>query len=130
MNEHQSRNSQHLRSQPTQGFTAGFTEVVGRLGLQDWLSENELELLCAASFYAALCNIAFNGLGGCAGQIRPERELNRIALEQEFMAAREQFWTLDAVVALPTSLKSRVCRILLNVSIAEENLAGGETYLP
>jgi len=73
------------------GFAVRFSRISTRLGLGVSLNGREVSLLYEAAFYATLCNIAFNGLGGCGGQVKPSREANRIDLEREFMAARDRF---------------------------------------
>lgn len=87
------------------------------------MSRDELSFLYQAAFCATLCNIAFNGLGGCGGVIRPQRELSRRRLEQDFMAARDKFFASAGWRALPNPQKSSVQRIFLNVFVMDENLA-------
>jgi hypothetical protein len=69
------------------GFERRFSRISTSLGLGAALDGNDLNSLWEATFCATLCNIAFNGLGGCCGEIKPEREANRITLEGDFMAA-------------------------------------------
>ncbi len=80
-------------------------------------------MLYTAAFHATLCNIAFNGLGGCGGEITPDREPVRIALEREFMAAREMFFGSRGWNAMPAAVRGSVRRLFLHVTIAERNLA-------
>jgi hypothetical protein len=68
-------------------------------------------------------DIALNGLGGCEGEIKPEREINRVRLESVFMAARDKYYASAGWKALPKSLRAPIQRIFLNVFVEEENLA-------
>ncbi len=104
-------------------FERGFAKVSKRLGLGASLDGGELNLLYEAAFYATLCNIAFNGLGGCEGEIKPEREPTRIKLEQGFMEARERFFKSRGWKNLNARRKGSLQRIFLKVFIQEENLA-------
>ena len=113
---------EQLASSPAKGFTPRFSRTSMRLGLGACLSGSELSLLHDAAFYATLCNIAFNGLGGCGGQIKPHREANRISLESRFMAAREQFLSCDGWHALSATQKESIHKIFLNIIVAENNL--------
>jgi hypothetical protein len=104
-------------------FELRFSRVAMRLELGEVLDATELSLLYEAAFLATLCNIAFNGLGGCGGQIKPERETSRIMLEREFMAARERFFGSDGWKALPLPQRGSVLRIFLDVKIVQANFA-------
>jgi hypothetical protein len=108
---------------PAKTFESKFSGTSTRLGLGTVLSGTDLTLLYRASFRAALCNIAFNGRGGCGGRIRPDRELNRVMLEREFMKARDALLASECWQSLPESKQDMLSRIFLNVSVAEENLA-------
>jgi hypothetical protein len=77
---------------PPNTFEGKFLRKVTRLGLCDSMAAEELRLLYRASFRAVLCNIALNGLGGCAGLILPEAEFNRVRLEHDFMTFRNKFF--------------------------------------
>lgn len=94
-----------------------------RLDIRTLFNKSELDALYRAAYYATLCNIAFNGLGGCQGQIKPERERNRIELEQTFMAARNDFYRTSGWKRLSTHLKTSVHRLYLLVAVAKERLA-------
>ena len=94
-----------------------------RLGLGDALAADELSLLYEAAFLATLCNIAFNGLGGCGGEIKPERETSRIMLEREFMAARDNFFRSAGWKALPPTQRGSIEKIFLDVFVIQANLA-------
>jgi hypothetical protein len=94
-----------------------------RLDVRELFNRGELDRLYRATYYANLCNIAMNGLGGCQGQIKPEREQNRIKLEQAFMAARDDFYRTSGWKKLPPHLKTAICGVFLLVEVAEDRLA-------
>jgi hypothetical protein len=104
------------------GFALRFSRISTRLGLGVSLKGSEVSLLYKAAFYASLCNIAFNGLGGCGGQVKPSRESNRLILEWEFMAARNRFWICEGWQALTTIQKESIRNIFLQVQVSEDNL--------
>ena len=114
---------EQLTSFPPNTFEGRFLKTSVRLGLASDLAADELSQLYRAAFRAALCNIAFNGLGGCDGQIKPEQEGSRIRLEREFMLARDRFQACTGWKKLRTSQKSSIGRILLQVRVDEKNLA-------
>jgi hypothetical protein len=93
------------------------------MGLNTALNRSELARLHEAAFLAALCNISFNGLGGCGGEIRPENELTRCRLEQSFMDACDNFYRCDGWKTLSSARKKSLQRIFFTVLVAEENLA-------
>lgn len=105
------------------GFKLRFSKISTRLGLGVSLRGSELSLLYKAAFYAALCNIAFNGLGGCGGQIKPGREANRINLERKFMVSCGKLWTCQGWRALPATQKESIRNIFLNIFVTADNLA-------
>jgi hypothetical protein len=104
-------------------FERRFSKISIRLGLGKTLMGCELGLLYEATFCATLCNIAFNGLVGCGGEIKPEQEANRRNLEREFMAARGKLYGSEGWEALSASVKESIQRIFLSVLVAEANLA-------
>jgi hypothetical protein len=112
-----------LACSSAEGFKMRFSKISTRLGLGASFRGSELSLLYKSAFYAALCNIAFNGLGGCDGQIKPSREANRISLERKFMAAREKFWACAGWRALCAAQKESIHNIFLRVFLTEDNLA-------
>jgi len=112
-----------LASFPPNSFEGRFFSMSTTSGLGAALSESEVMLLYEAGFYATLCNISFNGLGGCAGMIKPEREGNRIRLEQAFMAAREALYAAPGWVALPAPTRDSVREKFLSVHVAADSLA-------
>jgi hypothetical protein len=114
---------QELAEYPPNTFENHFARTSRRLGLGASLDREELLMLYTAAYHATLCNIAFNGLGGCQGEISPEREPVRLALEREFMTAREMFFRSRGWHSLPAQVRGPLCRIFLNVTIAERNLA-------
>jgi len=111
-----------LASFPPNSFEGRFFLMSSGLGLADSLSESEIMLLYEAGFYATLCNISFNGLGGCEGMIKPERETNRIRLEQAFMATRQGLYATAGWAALPLSTKESVEQRLLSVRVSADSL--------
>ena len=108
---------------PPRTFPSHFSSSAIRLRLGTVLDRTELKWLYEAAFAAALCNIAINGLGGCGGSIKPEREPNRRRLEWEFMAARDQLYACAGWQALPPFVKHPVQRIFLRVFVNEDKLA-------
>jgi hypothetical protein len=114
---------QRLANSAPTAFERRFAKTSTRLGLGSSLRADELNLLYEAAFYATLCNIAFNGLGGCGGEIRPERESTRMKLERDFMAARDRFFECAGWKVLRKTVQVSVQRVFLSVFILEENLA-------
>ena len=104
-------------------FEGRFASISTRLNLGNVLTGKELSLLYQAAFNATLCNIAFNGLGGCGGEIRVERELNRVMLETRFMASRDRLFASAGWRALPERRQQSIERIFLNIFVTEDNLA-------
>jgi len=86
------------------------------------LDREELSMLRHATFVATLCNIAFNGLGGCGGKISPSHEDTRMRLERKFMLARDVFCATPGWRGLSASEKDSIQRIFFTVLVAEQNL--------
>ncbi len=107
---------------PTNKFKVRFSMISTRLELGAALKARELSLLYEAAFLATLCNISFNGLGGCGGEIKPDREVVRTMLEREFMAARARLWSCSGLKQLSATLRGSIERIFLSVQVSEENL--------
>lgn len=105
------------------GFERRFSRISTRLALSDDLTEPELRLLYDATLYSTLCNIAFNGLGGCNGQIKPEREPHRISIERRHMLSRNKFYNSTGWKALPELKQASIRTIFLNVFVTVDNLA-------
>jgi hypothetical protein len=105
------------------GFPGRFARTSTRLRLGTRLDGTEVKLLYRAAFLAALCRISFNGPGGCAGRIAPEKEGQRIQLEQQFMAARDRFWTAVAHQLLRRSLREAIQKTFFNIVVKDEFLA-------
>jgi hypothetical protein len=114
---------EHLSISSSNRFQSRFSRVSLRLGLGQFLKAEELHLLYEAAFLAALCNISFNGLGGCGGEIKPERETARIMLEREYMSARTRFFASVGWQDLKANLRESVKNVFLEVRIAEANMA-------
>ncbi len=115
--------SEELESCPRPGFKTRFGQISRRMGLDGGLSRSEITSLYEAAFLAALCNISFNGLGGCGGVIRPEREPARRKLEQAFMDARDNFFGCPGWKSLSPKRKKSIQAVFLTVLVSEENLA-------
>jgi hypothetical protein len=114
---------EELASCPRPAFRAKFGKIARRLRLNSGLNRSELSRLYEAAFLAALCNISFNGLGGCGGEIRPDKEATRCLLEQSFMDARHNFYRTPGWNALTAAKKKSIREAFLTVSVSEENLA-------
>jgi hypothetical protein len=114
---------EQLATFPPNTFEGRFLKSSIHFGLGADLAADELSLLYRAAFRAALCNIAFNGLGGCEGQINPEQEASRIRLEREFMIARDRVYACAGWKALRSSQRNSVEKVLLRVQVEERNLA-------
>ena len=104
-------------------FEICFSKISRRLDLGEALDAKELSSLYEAAFLGTLCNISFNGLGGCGGEIKPKREMVRTMLEREFMAARTRFLKCGGVNRLSAPQRASIDRIFLTVLVTEENLA-------
>lgn len=87
------------------------------------MNAHDLHRLYEAAFMAGLCHIAFNGLGGCHHLIRPDGERNRIALEQEFMAASDILFGSESWKNLNAVMREQIKEIFLTIAVAEQNLA-------
>jgi hypothetical protein len=115
--------SEELENCSRTGFKGKFGQLARRMGLRSGLNRSELSRLYEAAFLGALCNISFNGLGGCGGEISPEKEPTRRRLEQAFMDARDNFCSCSGWKALPVGRKRQIRAIFLTVLVADENLA-------
>ena len=114
---------QQLSDRRPKGFESEFSRTAVHLGLGRALSSEELDLLLKAAFLAALCQISFNGLGGCGGVIQPEREAHRWSLERKFMDARNAFYATEGWRSLPDYQSGPIQRIFLSIIVTDENLA-------
>ena len=114
---------EQLGSFPPASFEGRFLKTSTRLRLASYLSAEELSMLYRAAFRAALCDIAFNGLGGTEPDIKPDQEPNRRRLENEFMVCRERLYLCRGWKVLTQSRKDSIQRFFLQVAVAEENLA-------
>ena len=114
---------EELASCPRDGFKTRFGRTARRLGLSKGLDRHELTCLYEAAFLAALCNISFNGEGGCGGEIRPEKELTRCRLEQAFMNACHNFYRCAGWRSMKRPQKESIQAVFLSVLINEDNLA-------
>ena len=107
---------------PPKTFPSHFSSSATRLRLGTVLDRTELKWLYEAAFVAALCNIAINGLGGCGGRIKPEREPNRSRLEREFMVARDRLYACAGWQALRPLVRHPIQTVFLRISVNEDNL--------
>lgn len=114
---------EQLAAFPPTSFEGRFLKLSTRLRLAQDFSANELSLLYGAAFRAALCTVAFNGLGGCDSELKPDQEPHRTKLEQDYMDARSKFQACGGWKALSESRRDSVHQAFLKVEIAEENLA-------
>jgi hypothetical protein len=114
---------EELAGFPPKTFPTHFSRRATKLRLGTALDGTELKWLYEAAFGATLCNIAINGLGGCGGEIKPEREPNRRRLEGEFMAARDKFYACAGWQALPPFVRHPIQSTFLRISVNEDNLA-------
>src|SRR5260370_21740890 len=112
---------EELANCSSKGFKAKFAQISRRMGLSSGLNRNELCRLYEAAFLAALCKISFNGLGGCDGEIKPEREPTRRRLEQAFMGACDQLYRCAGWKSLASNQKKLIQKIFLTVLVADEN---------
>jgi hypothetical protein len=108
---------------PPKTFPRHFSRRATKLRLGAALDRAELRWLYEAAFMATLCNIAINGLGGCGGKIKPEREPNRRRLETEFMTARDRLHASAGWQALPPFVRHPIQSAFLRISVNEDNLA-------
>ena len=108
---------------PAKTFESHFSTTSRRLGLGSQLTREELTLLYRAAFLATLCNISFNGLGGCGGEISPDRESTRTGLEREFMMARDEFCASPGWRKLPPAQQRPIQRVFFTVLVTDANLA-------
>ena len=114
---------EHLANFPRYSFEGRFLNTSNALSLGTQLTADELKLLYEAALYASFCNIAFNGLGGCQGEIRPDQETNRTGLELQFMAACDRIRSCEGWRCLKPTQREQVENDLLRVFVDESNLA-------
>jgi hypothetical protein len=115
--------SEELTGCSREVFRTKFGRTVRRLGLNNELRRAELNRLSEAAFLAALCNFALNGLGDCAGEIRPEHEPVRRDLESAYMDACRNFYLSPGWKKLPAARKESIRAVFLTVFVEEKNLA-------
>jgi hypothetical protein len=114
---------EHLANFPRYSFEGRFLNTSITLSLGKQLTADELKLLYEAALYASFCNIAFNGLGGCQGEIRPDQETNRTGLELQFMAARDRVRSCESWGSLKPWQRDQIEKDFLRVFVDESNLA-------
>ena len=111
-----------LAGSSSNSFERRFSRIATDHSLGSVLGGSELSLLLEAAMCATLCNIAVNGLGGCDGEIKPDREANRIDLERAFMAARDRFCASAGWKYLAAQEKQTIQSVFLNVFVDDDNL--------
>lgn len=108
---------------PAGTFESSFATVANKMGLGSILERNELTLLYEAAFRATYCNLALNGLGKFAGEVKAEDERLRSQLEREFMIARDTLLASPGWESLSVLERNALRRIFLDVFVTEERLA-------
>src|SRR5262249_10325266 len=111
-----------LAGYPSETFEKRFSRTAIGLGLGKLMNAHDLHRLYEAAFMSGLCHSAFKGLGGCHHAVRSDRERNRIALEREFMAARDILSACESWKNLNPILRELIKKIFLTVAVAEQNL--------
>ena len=108
---------------PPATFERRFLNIATRLDLGAGMDCKAFHGLFRSAFLACLCNIAFNGLGGCDGATRGDREDTRRTLEHDFMDARDGFFGSAGWKGLTATKQAEVARIFLKILVTEGNLA-------
>ena len=124
MNSDSNEFSEELTSCTREGFEAKFARIAHQMKLDGALKRQELARLSEAAFLAALCNIAFNGLGGCSGTTSPDKEITRRNLELAYMDARHNFQRSSGWKKLSAAQNESIYRVFLKVIVEDQNLAG------
>jgi hypothetical protein len=114
---------QKLSDFPFHSFEYYFSQVADSLCLGEAMGAGDLRRLSEAASLASRCNIAFNGFEGDYEEIKPERELNRIRLEQKFMASMAKLRDCAGWNSLSRFQRETAARFFLEVSVAENHLA-------
>src|SRR5215469_14934004 len=105
-----------LSALPPNTFENNFSKTSTILDLGSFLSRTELEQLYECAVLAALCNIAFNGLGGLnKKRLEPVDERNRVALEEKFLVARDLFFGSSGWQRLPAAQRASIQKAFLRV---------------
>ncbi len=121
-------NDQNKHGEPertqTERFEFRLMMTMKKLGLKDILDPVAVSQIRDAAYYAVLCNMASNGLGGRNGEIKNGREANRISRERAFMAAKQKVFRSAWCKDLPVQKRASVRNAFFSVSIAGDNLAG------
>lgn len=114
---------QKLSEFPFDSFEYYFSQVAESLCLGEVMGAADLHRLADAASLARHCNIAFNGSGDSYGDIKPERELNRVMLEQKFMASMAKLRCCAGWNSLSRFHRETAAQFFLEVSVAEDHLA-------
>jgi hypothetical protein len=114
---------QKLSGFPFDSFEYYFSQIADSLCLGEAMGAGDLRRLSEAALLARLCNIAFNGSGDSYEDIKPEREFNRIRLEQKFMVSMARLRDCAGWNSLSRFQRETAARFFLEVSVAEDHLA-------
>lgn len=114
---------QKLAEFPFDSFEYYFSQIADSLCLGDAMSAGELGRLSDAALLARRCNVAFNRLEGSYEEIKPERELNHILLEQKFMASKAKLCDCSGWNFLSRFQRETAAHFFLEVSVTENHLA-------
>jgi len=113
-----------LSALPPNTFENNFSKTSTILDLGSFLSRTELEQLYECAVLAALCNIAFNGLGGLnKKRLEPVDQRNRVALEGKFLVARDLFFGSSGWQRLPAAQRASIQKAFLRVQVIPRNFA-------
>ena len=116
---------QKLSEFPFDSFEYYFSQIADSLCLGDVMGAGDLHRLSEAASLARHCDVAFNGLGDSCEGVEPERELDRIMLEQKFMASMGKLRYCAGWNSLSRFQRETATRFFLEVAVAENHLAPG-----
>ena len=112
-----------LSNLPADTFEHYFSGVAMRLGLSETMDDHDLDQLLHAAFLAWLCNIEFNALREQDRTAKPNLELWRTTMEQEFMARKDEVLECAGWKTLRPEIREQAERIFFHVFVAENKLA-------
>jgi hypothetical protein len=114
---------QKLSEFPFDSFEYYFSQIAESLCLGEAMGAADLHRLSEAASLARDCNIALNGSGDSYGEVKPERELDRIVLEQKLMASMAKLRDCPGWNSLSRFQRETAACFFLEVSVAEDHLA-------
>lgn len=114
---------EELANLPSSTFEHYFSGVAMRLGLSETMNDHDLDQLLHVAFLAWLCNIEFNAHREQDRTAKPNLELWRITMEQEFMTRKNEVLNCVGWKALRPEIREQAERIFFQVSVAENKLA-------